>query len=225
MTGRDDGRTLSLRQARSVYNRIGRAQDWQSFYESAPIDNMIAHADFETATSVYEFGCGTGKLGRRLLADHLDSSGVYRGVDISDTMVDLASERLAPWSDRAEVEQVSGEFPLPGDDHRFDRFIATYVFDLLDADHIQAVLGEAHRLLVCDGLMCIVGLTNGPTRASRAVSGTWQWVWSKTPMALGGCRPVDMASQISPQRWEILHRAVVTRWAVPSEVVIARPVS
>ena len=46
MTGRDDGRTLSLRQARSVYNRIGRAQDWQSFYESAPIDNMIAHADF-----------------------------------------------------------------------------------------------------------------------------------------------------------------------------------
>ena len=222
---RGEGRTLSPVEARSVYNRIGRVQDWQSFYEHAPIDEMIAHAGFETATSVYELGCGTGELGRRLFTDYLDSSATYHGVDISDTMVELATKRLAPWSDRAEVERVSGELPLPGDDHRFDRFIVAYVFDLLDTERTQAVLDEAHRLLTPDGLMCTASLTNGPTRASRALSGTWQWVWSKTPSVLGGCRPVDMAQQISLKRWEILHRTVVTSWAVPSEVVIARPVS
>jgi len=225
MTRRGNGRTLSPAQARSVYNRIGRAQDWQSFYEHAAIDDMIAHADFGNATSMFEFGCGTGNLGRRLLTDHLTLETTYHGVDISDTMVELASKRLEPWSDRAEVERVSGELPLPGDDHRFDRFVATFVFDLLDADHTTAVLGEAHRLLTSDGLACVVSLTHGPTRVSRALSSTWQWIWSKSPQLLGGCRPINVEQQLPTDRWEILYRTVVISWTVPSEVVIARPVS
>ncbi len=225
MRGRGNGRTLSPAQARRVYNRIGRAQDWQSFYENAAIDDMIAHADFENAASVYEFGCGTGDLGRRLLSDHFSPGATYLGVDISDTMVELAANRLAPWGDRAEVERVSGELPLPGEDHRFDRFVSTYVFDLLDADHTEAVLGEAHRLLTSDGLACVVSLTTGPTRATRALSSTWRWIWSKSPQLLGGCRPISVEQQLPAGRWEILHRTVVTSWAVPSEVVVARPVS
>jgi ubiquinone/menaquinone biosynthesis C-methylase UbiE len=216
---------LSPAQARSVYNRIGRAQDWQSFYEHAAIDDMIAHADFENATSVYEFGCGTGNLGRRLLTDHLSFGTTYLGVDISDTMVELASNRLMPWGDRAEVERVSGELPLPGEDHGFDRFVATYVFDLLDADYTKAVLGEARRLLTSDGLACVVSLTNGATRVTRAMSSTWQWIWSKSPQLLGGCRPVNMEQQLPAGRWEILHHTVVTSWAVPSEVLVVRRVS
>lgn len=53
------------------------------------------------------------------------------GVDVSTKMVDLASERLARFGDRATIELVNGEPPLPGETGRFDRFVALYVFDLL----------------------------------------------------------------------------------------------
>jgi len=225
MAGHRTGRTLSPAQARSVYNRIGRAQDWQSFYEHAPIAEMITRADFGSATSVYEFGCGTGSLGRRLLTDHLSPDATYHGVDVSDVMVRLASNRLMPWSGRADVEQVSGELPLRGKDHRFDRFVATYVFDLLSTDETDAVLGEAHRLLTADGLVCVVSLTTGPTRVSGAMSSIWEWTWTRYPRLLGGCRPISLQQRLPADRWEIVHRTVMTSWAVPSEVVIARPVS
>lgn len=216
---------MSPEQARSVYNRIGRIQDRQSFYESAAIDDMITHADFAHAGSVFEFGCGTGELARRLLTDHLPREAGYRGIDISDTMVGLATERLARWSDRVEVERVSGGLPLSGADGGFDRFVATYVFDLLDTDTALDVLDEAHRLLTSGGLLCVVSLTEGPTRISGAMSSTWRWIWARTPQLLGGCRPVEMRRKFSDDRWDVLHHAIVISWAVPSEVVVARAVS
>ena len=208
-----------------MYNRIGRIQDWQSFYEHAAIDDMITHADFAHAGSVYEFGCGTGELGRKLLTDQLPPGASYRGVDISDVMVRLSSKRLEPWIERAVVERVSGDGRLPGEDRGFDRFVATYVFDLLDEETTQAVLSEAHRLLVYEGLLCIVSLTNGPTRSSKAMSGTWRRIWRRTPQVLGGCRPIDMHREVPVDRWDVVHHTVITSWAVPSEVVVARAVS
>lgn len=216
-------RTLSRDQARSVYDRIGRVQDWQSFYETAPIDDMIEHGDFGSATSVYEFGCGTGALAKRLLSGELDDAASYFGVDISETMVSLAADRIAPWPDRAEVQMVTGDLPLPGEDGCYDRFVATYVFDLLDVEYAEQVLDEARRLLARDGLVCLVSLTEGMTRSSRIVAGSWRWIWSKSPKILGGCRPVEMATRLT-DGWTIVHHRVMTSWAVPSEVIIARRV-
>ena len=36
---------LTLNQARWVYDRIGRVQDWQAFYEDATINRLVANAD------------------------------------------------------------------------------------------------------------------------------------------------------------------------------------
>jgi len=222
MVRNDENRTLSPDEARRIYDRIGRLQDWQSFYELAAIDDLIAHADFELASSVYELGCGTGNLGRRLLTDHLPPSASYHGIDISETMVRLASDRLAPWKGRADATLVTGRLPLPGDDHGFDRFIAVYVLDLLSDAYLRAVLDEARRLLTSDGKLCLVSLTRGPTRVSRAISDGWRWIARHVPQIVGGCRPIDLEQQLS-DRWVISHRRVVTSWGVSSEVVIARP--
>jgi len=224
MTERGRGRTLSREQARRVYNRIGRIQDWQNFYESAPIRAMTTHAEFTDAASVYEFGCGTGALARSLLTDRLGPEATYFGVDISDTMVRLASDRLKPWVDRAEVKRVSGEFPLPGGDRDFDRFIAAYVFDLLDAGDTRSALDEARRLLRPDGLLCIVGITNGPRPSSAVTSSIWKSVWGKAPALLGGCRPVEMQRRLPREGWEVVFHDVVVSWRVPSEVLVARRV-
>ncbi|BBA88896.1 hypothetical protein MPSD_34670 [Mycobacterium pseudoshottsii JCM 15466] len=39
---------LSLSQARSVYDRIGRIQDWQAFYEDETLDRLVANAALAT---------------------------------------------------------------------------------------------------------------------------------------------------------------------------------
>lgn len=222
MTGLDRGRTLSPEQARSVYNRIGRVQDWQSFYETAPIGDMIAHSGFPLATSVYELGCGTGALAARLLGEELDDAATYLGVDVSDTMVSMTTDRIARWSDRARVQLVSGDLPLPGRDHHFDRFVATFVFDLLDEGYASRILDEALRLLTSDGLVCIVSLTEGTTPMSSVVAGGWRSIWRSAPRLVGGCRPVDMATMLT-DRWKPVHHRVITSWAVPSEILVARP--
>ena len=52
---------LSPAQARAVYDRVGASQDRQGWYEKAAVDEAVAHGAFETARSVVEVGCGTGR--------------------------------------------------------------------------------------------------------------------------------------------------------------------
>ena len=123
---------LTLSQARSVYDRIGRAQDWQAFYEDATINRLVANAALGADQAIFEFGCGTGRLAARLLLGALPPSVNYLGVDISPVMIDLATRRVAAWAERAKVVLVDGSLPLPADDGFADRVLSTFVFDLLD---------------------------------------------------------------------------------------------
>ena len=50
---------LTHLQAQAFYDRMGKKQDWQAFYEAKAIHDLIRHASFETAQAVFEFGCGT----------------------------------------------------------------------------------------------------------------------------------------------------------------------
>ena len=54
---------LTLNQARY---RIGRVQDWQAFYEDATTDRLVANAALVGDQTIFEFGCGTGRLAARL---------------------------------------------------------------------------------------------------------------------------------------------------------------
>ena len=162
-------RYLSPGEAKRFYDRLGSVQDWQAFFENPAINEMIGHAAFDSAHTVFEFGCGTGALAARLLQHHLPADARYDGLDISSTMVSLAQERLKPWSDRAHAHQSDGSLRISQLDRSFDRFVSTYVFDLLTPDFIDQLLSEAHRLLVPGGKLCLVSMTFGASRISRAV--------------------------------------------------------
>ncbi|MFQ5522040.1 MAG: class I SAM-dependent methyltransferase [Acidimicrobiia bacterium] len=216
------GSGLTPERARSVYDRIGQLQDWQSFYESKALNELIIHGEFDSARAVFELGCGTGAFAERLLRHHLPLDASYVGVDVSDTMVRLAEARLEEWPDRCRIVQTDGRLPLPGSDASFDRFIATYVFDLLPEDYAGEILDEARRLLTADGLLCAASLTRGRKPAEKALCTAWEWVAKRSPALLGGCRPIELGQYLGPS-WEILYRTVVSAFAVPTEVVIARP--
>jgi ubiquinone/menaquinone biosynthesis C-methylase UbiE len=215
--------TLTHAAARALYDRIGRWQDTQRFYEDCATAELIAHAAFPQAQSVFEFGVGTGRIAARLLRDHLPATARYHGIDISATMVALARERLASWGNRATVEQSDGSARIPARDATVDRFVSTYVLDLLSSDDIAAVVTEARRVLSPDGFLCLVSATHGRTPSERLIMGVAARLHSLSPRLVGGCRAVDLSSFLEPPRWRLLHHTVVSKWGVPSEVLIASP--
>ncbi len=215
--------TLSHAIARALYDRIGRWQDTQRFYEDCATADLIVHADLQRARSVFEFGVGTGRIAERLLREHLPPAARYRGIDVSTTMVGLARQRLAPWADRTQVEQSDGSPRVQAADRAFDRFLSTYVLDLLSAEDIALVLEEAHRLLSDEGRLCIVSATHGRTPLQRLVMGAAARLHALSPSLVGGCRPIEVLSFVKSDRWRVLYRNVVSKWGVVSEVLVAKP--
>lgn len=211
-------------EARAIYNRVGALQDAQRFYEDAPVRMLLEHADLPGAEAVVEFGCGTGRHAARMLREHLQESAHYVGIDQSATMVQLSRERLAPWANRSAIWQTDGRPVIEADDQSFDRFWSTYVLDLLCPEDIVGVLDEAHRLLRPQGRLCLAGLTLGDSVPQRAVSGVLRRVYAARPSLLGGRRPLRLRPFLDSDRWSILFRAVVSRFAVPSEVIVATPI-
>ena len=214
--------TLTHDQARAFYDRFGARQDAQAFYEDAATDDLIAHADFDHAGSVFEFGCGTGRFARLLFERHLADDCAYRGGDVSSTMIDLAKERLAPWRDRARAELSDGSMKLPVGDGAVDRIVSNYVLDLLCEDDIRTLVAESQRVLRPGGLLCLASLTYGGTLPARAVSWMWRRVYALRPTLVGGCRPIRLLDYLPGQSWRVDYHHVVTRWCLSSEVVVAR---
>jgi ubiquinone/menaquinone biosynthesis C-methylase UbiE len=216
-------RYLAPTAAARVYDRIGRFQDTQGFYERRAVVELIQRSRFEDARAVVEFGCGTGRLAEQLLARHLGPSAHYLGVDVSPRMVTLARERVRPWQKRAEILLTNGTLPLNEPDGSFDRFVACYVLDLFSPEQIAELLEEAARLLSPSGLLCLVSLTHGVSGKSALVTKTWTSIWRSYPQAVGGCRPIELLCFVGGDRWAIEQRLVVTSFAVPSEVLLVGP--
>jgi ubiquinone/menaquinone biosynthesis C-methylase UbiE len=214
---------LRRSQAQKFYDHFGKKQDAQAFYEDAALDVLIAHGAFEQAEKVFEFGCGTGRFASRLLTKHLSPTASYLGIDLSRTMINLAEQRISPCVGRAKVAQSDGSMHFPVPDHSVDRVVSTYVFDLLSEEDIGMAISEAGRVLMPGGKLCLVSLSNGVTFASRAVCTLWSAAFRLHATLVGGCRPIRLDSYFDQRSWHIEFHEVVTRFGVPSEILIASP--
>lgn len=213
-------RVLSPSAAQAYYDRFGKKQDSQSFYEDPALDELVAHANFQDSRCMFEFGCGTGKFADHLFEEYLSPSASYFGCDVSSVMVGLAKRRLEVYGERAQVVLSDGtiRFPLP--EHSVDHVVSCYVLDLLSDADIGHFLSESHRVLMPGGRVCIASLTGGINIPSRIVSSLWMSVFRLSPALVGGCRPIHLDAFVNPREWRVLHRRIVTPFGVPSEVLI-----
>jgi ubiquinone/menaquinone biosynthesis C-methylase UbiE len=214
-------KTLSPTEARRTYDRIGKTQDTQAFYEDRATSVLTANLDLPSATSIFEFGCGTGRFAHDLLAHHLPPAATYRGVDISPVMVRLATERLAPFGSRATVRLTEGEAPTDEPSESCDRFVSNFVLDLLSSEDIERVIREAHRMLRPGGLLGLSSLTFGFTTTSRIVSSVWLKIHALRPSLVGGCRPLKLLDVLPEKHWKMRHRERLASFGVPLEAVVA----
>ena len=133
----------------------------------------------------------------------------------------LAKRRLRSFGPRAELLLGDGPLQLSLPSSGFDRFLATYVLDLLSPNDISLVITEAHRILAPGGLMCLISLTHGKDWAGKLIARGWAWLWSRYPALVGGCRALEL-STYAPDDWEPEHSAVVISAGISSEVLVAR---
>jgi SAM-dependent methyltransferase len=83
-------------------------RDSESAYGGPAITTLLSAVDLSTASSVFEFGCGSGRLAHMLLSQRLPPGCSYSAADISPVMVDLARRRLEPFGARVAVRLTDG---------------------------------------------------------------------------------------------------------------------
>jgi ubiquinone/menaquinone biosynthesis C-methylase UbiE len=211
---------LSHEETRAFHDRFGTKQDRLRIYEDRAVTDLVEHLDPGSAHSVFEFGCGTGRLAEQLLQTHLTSGARYLGVDASSTMVGLARKRLLRFRTRVEIRLTSGEIRVNVPPGSFDRFLSTYVLDLLTEDDIQVLLGQAYRVLSQSVLLGLVSLY-GFTLLSTIVERIWSATYRTSPSLVGGCRSLHLREFVK-DGWQILCLRKIARFGVPSEVLVAK---
>jgi SAM-dependent methyltransferase len=108
--------------------------------------------------SVLDVGGGSGRIGEPILEQ---GAARYVDVDLSNTMLELARERLGPFGDK--VELVQGDFLTADLAGPFEVVLALGYFDYIDnaAAHVRRI-GE-----LCSG---------------SAVASFPRWTWTKGPI-------------------------------------------
>lgn len=212
---------LKPNEARDFYNKFGKKQDWQSFYEDPAIKQLELYSEFQSAQAIFEFGCGTGRFAEKLFSSVLSASCTYNGIDISESMVNLSSERLKSWSDRSQITQKGIEGLVKEPPQAYDRFVSNYVLDLLSEEDIKTVIGQGHRMLNANGRLCLISLTNGEQGFSRLITYLWKKLFAFSAKCVGGCRPIELNRYLDLKDWEIIHHERVSSFGVISEIIVA----
>jgi ubiquinone/menaquinone biosynthesis C-methylase UbiE len=212
--------SISHTQARKFYDDLGSWQDYQ-VYERAAINRLLSRGEFESTDSLFEFGCGTGRLAEQLLLHYLPTHASYEGVDISQIMIGISQQRLAGFQDRCKLSQSDGKVILRREDASCNRFVSCYVLDLLAEDEIGELLSEANRILAPGGTLCLISLTHGETTIGKWVEQSWSFLYRRRATLVGGCRPIRLRQYVRGPDWRNIRSEVITSWGVSSEVLIA----
>ena len=199
----------------------------QRFYEGPPVDLMIEKCKIKDDSTIFEFGFGTGYLADELLTKYPQST--YIGVDVSKTMHKLATQRLKGFDServdlRLAMDTVGAIKAMP--DRSIDRFISTYVFDLLPKSNMSDVIFALQRKLKKDGKICLVSLTkkvDDSNVISKMILNGWNSVARFCSLCLGGCRPIDLRYpfDVTLTAFKVVMDTVSVAYGILSEIVIA----
>ena len=113
-------------------------------------DLAVRHGGSAEAGDVLDFGCGCGRLARRLVPKVTAAGGGYTGVDINAELVAWCASALPGRYLRNALRPPS---PLP--DAAFDLLFSVSVFTHLPRERMQAWLGDFRRVLRPGGLALV----------------------------------------------------------------------
>jgi ubiquinone/menaquinone biosynthesis C-methylase UbiE len=210
--------TISATTARRIYDRLGPAYDWAERFEGRAKELALARLELAPRQRVLNVGVGTGHE-QALLQTSVTPGGRTVGLDISPVMRAITRARTRAALCGGDARQ------LPFADGCFDRLFSAYTLDLIPYRHLPKLLADCYRVLRPGGRLALVSLTEGIDRPSRAFVAVWKLVYRVSPIACGGCRPLQLSGLVQQAGFRPLRREVVVQLGVPSDVLSAvRPI-
>lgn len=199
---------------RRLYDWLGPRYDWFEFYEGRAKARAFELLDLSPGLRLLNVGAGTGKDHARF-ARTVQPGGMAVALDLSRVMIQLVARRTGSPCICADAAQ------LPFPPNSFDCVYAAFVLDLLPTPVLPAVAAQFLAFLRPGGRLVLACLTEGHTRASRGLIAAWKGAYAFSPVACGGCRPLQMRTILVQTGFTDIHREVIIQMAVPSEVILA----
>ena len=209
--------TRSKEAARASYDRMSRWYDLiagpsEKKYREVGLQKLQA----VEGERILEIGFGTGHCVLALAQAVGDTGRVY-GIDISEGMLDIASARVAGFSERVELRQADGA-ELPFESDFFHAVFMSFTLELFDTPEIPVVLQECHRVFRRPGRICVVAMSK-KEKAGLPVT-LYEWVHEKLPN-YADCRPIFVRGALEDNGFRVLDVVEMTMWGLPVDIVIA----
>lgn len=202
---------------RSLYDRMGAGYDWFSFYEARAKRRALQLFAPAPGQQLLNVGCGTGKEHRALMRG-VNPGGQAYGLDASRIMASLAHRRTGSPLLQGDAAR------LPYAAESFDGIFCTYVLDLMPAEDLPVTMQGFRRVLKPGGRLVLLSLTEGCNFPSRAFVGLWKLAYRLSPLACGGCRPLQLADLVVSAGFQLVERQVIVQLGVPSELILAEKI-
>lgn len=208
----------SKEEARAAYNRLSRWYDaLAGSSEKKYRDVGIQKLNPQLGESILEIGFGTGHC-LVSLAQAVGPAGKVSGIDISDSMLAIAEERLVKASVAAPVDlRVGDAAALPFARHTFDAIFMSFTLELFDTPEIPLVLGQCQSVLRANGRIAIVSMAKKAGTAVRI----YEWFHEKWPAAID-CRPIYPQVHLTEAGFEVCDVTSMSMWGLPVEIVLAK---
>lgn len=207
-------------EARKYYNRISSIYDWLGgIYERKPAKKGLSYLEIKSGEVVLEIGFGTGHSLQKI-ASAVGSGGKAYGIDISDGMVDVTSQKMKKSGMVDVVELYRGDaLKLPFIDETCDAIFTSFTLELFDTHEIPMVLSEIRRVLKTGGRLGVVSLSKA--KGNSSIVRIYEWIHRKWPKYVD-CRPIYLEHSLEHSGYKIKRSETdYVFFFLPIEIVVA----
>ena len=211
---------------RAFYDRISGVYDTLSdSNERAARETGQNALELQAGERVLEIGFGTGNAVLDL-ARAVGPEGRVSGIDVSDGMLSVASEKVAHEGLDQSVElQVADARKLPFDDAVFDAAFTSFTLELFELDEIPEVLTEVSRVLKPGGRLGVVSMATVAEGDHESIlEKTYKWMHRHFPHIVD-CQPIDVSSFVSSAGIALTREIPLEIWTMPVKAVVGTKAS
>jgi ubiquinone/menaquinone biosynthesis C-methylase UbiE len=203
--------------ARATYNRLSKWYDLLAGSSERKFTEVgLQKLNVKNGEKILEIGFGTGHS-LLALAQRVGTMGKVYGVDLSEGMLQVASDRVSKSGMSNSAELHCGDAThLPFPDQSFDAVFMSFVLELFDTPELPLVMRECQRVLNQTGRIGIVALSKKESTAVRL----YEWFHMRFP-AYVDCRPIFARQTVEEAGFRVADMTEMVMWGLPVDVIIA----
>jgi ubiquinone/menaquinone biosynthesis C-methylase UbiE len=189
---------------------------WSGLFESRAARRAYEAASLAGGERVLEVAVGGGEFFAGLAKTPGPRQCV--GIDLSRPMLARTHRRMqAAGIGRCNLCRASA-ISLPFGDEAFDILFNLYMIDLLLEEDVPDVLREFARVLRPGGRLILLSMA----RQVHFVNAIWTWLYRRSPVLVGGCRPVLVTEMLEQNGWTISLCEKISQCGFRSEMIVAQ---